>query len=60
MTKPRHPTIQLDLTELLDDGLKPWTCPQCRKTYQPPLVTCISPIDGRERCESCADQSHPA
>jgi hypothetical protein len=49
--------IMLDLSDELDEALQPWTCPQCRKVYQPPLTTYISPIDGRERCASCADQA---
>ncbi len=53
---PRHRKTLLDLTDELDDALKPWTCPQCRKTYQPH----ISPIDGRERCEACAGGSRHA
>jgi hypothetical protein len=57
---PSHRKTLLDLTDELDDALKPWTCPQCRKTYQPPVTTYISPIDGREQCEACAGGSRRA
>jgi hypothetical protein len=47
----------IDLGDELDEALQPWTCPQCRQVYQPPLTIYISPIDGLERCPSCAQQS---
>jgi hypothetical protein len=48
--------IILNLDELLDDALHLWTCPQCRRVYERPLTTYISPRDGIERCASCADE----
>ena len=53
---PRRRRILIDLTGELDSAMKPWTCPECRKTYHPPRTTYISPRDGRERCPSCAAQ----
>jgi hypothetical protein len=45
----------IHLTDELDEALQPWTCPQCRRVYQPPLTTYISPTDSLERCASCAE-----
>ena len=49
----QKPTL-IDLADDLDNALKPWKCPECKRTYKPPLTTYINPIDGRERCEKCA------
>jgi hypothetical protein len=46
-----------DLTDEIESASKPWKCPDCRRTYKPPVMTYISPIDGRERCEECASKS---
>jgi hypothetical protein len=53
----RRSSSVLDLEDELDDALRPWMYPQCNRVYQPPVTTYISPIDGREQCGSCADQS---
>jgi hypothetical protein len=55
--RSRRSSSVLDLGDELDDALRPWMCPQCHHVYQPPVTTYISPIDGRERCAACADQS---
>jgi hypothetical protein len=49
----------IDLTDEIENASKPWKCPVCRKTYRPPVMTYISPIDGRERCEKCASKGIP-
>lgn len=45
MTEKRSPSI--DLADQLDRSLrpwKPWTCPECQTTYEPPLAVYINPI----------------
>jgi hypothetical protein len=53
----RKPWPEIDLSDELDNALQPWTCPQCKRVYQPPVTTYISPVDGRERCASCANEN---
>jgi hypothetical protein len=57
---PRRRKTMIALTGELDATLQPWTCPQCRKRYHPPVTTYISPLDGRERCATCADGNRTA
>jgi hypothetical protein len=52
----RRKPVVFDLTGEMEDALKSWTCPECRKTYSPPLTIYISPIDGRERCGDCSSR----
>jgi rubredoxin len=56
MTKKRP--IMLDLLPDWDEILAPWTCPDCKKSYKPPLQIFISPLDGRERCPKCSAKFH--
>ena len=49
--KPK--TIMLDFTAELDSWNKDWTCPQCRKTYQVPLMQCWDGLTEQFVCEAC-------
>ena len=50
----RRKPITLDLAKEIESAMRPWKCPDCKKAFDPPLMTYISPRDGHERCESCA------
>lgn len=52
----RRRPIPIDLTDLLDEAPQPWMCPECKRVFEGPYTTFISPIDGIERCESCAHE----
>jgi len=49
--------IEIDLSDELDQALEPWTCPECRRVYLPPLTIYVSPVDGKERCADCANST---
>jgi Lar family restriction alleviation protein len=51
---PRKKQVVFDLSDQLD--IKPWKCPDCKKVYDPPLMTYISPCDGKERCGDCSSK----
>ena len=57
MSKKRPP-ILLDLVPDWDEIQKPWLCPDCQKSFSPPLLTFISPLDRLERCPNCSDKFH--
>lgn len=50
----RGPVI-IDLTHEIETAFDPFTCPDCKKTYDPPCQTRISPRDYVERCPDCAE-----
>src|SRR5208337_1906161 len=47
--------LLVDLTDDLDDALKSWTCPECRKTYQPPARPASSRAGQGARWRFAAD-----
>lgn len=55
----RRKPVMIDLSDEIDTAFDPWTCPECKKTYDQSRVIYISPIDYKERCPACAEAPHP-